>query len=120
MDSGWNVPVSTISCSLRRGTASPSRSNRLGRDPYYLYVIRVQRRNELQAYLTDEGVGTGVSTILSPCICSPPTRSWSFRKGLSPISENVETEILSLPMLPQLHIDQQQQVVGKIKKFLLR
>jgi dTDP-4-amino-4,6-dideoxygalactose transaminase len=89
------------------------------RSVYHLYVIRVQRRDELQAYLADEGIGTGIHYPI-PLHLQTAYQKLEFQKGAFPISEKVATEILSLPMFPHLQIDQQQQVVGKIQKFLLR
>jgi dTDP-4-amino-4,6-dideoxygalactose transaminase len=86
---------------------------------YHLYVIRVQQRDELQAYLADEGIGTGIHYPI-PLHLQTAYQELGFQKGAFPISEKVAMEILSLPMFPHLQIDQQQQVVGKVQKFLLR
>jgi dTDP-4-amino-4,6-dideoxygalactose transaminase len=86
---------------------------------YHLYVIQVPRRDELRAYLADEGIGTGIHYPI-PLHLQTAYQGLGFQKGAFPISEKVATEILSLPMYPHLQIDQQQQVVGKVQKFLLR
>jgi dTDP-4-amino-4,6-dideoxygalactose transaminase len=85
---------------------------------HHLYVIRVQRRDELQAYLADAGIGTGIHYPI-PLHLQAAYRNLGLQRGAFPISEKIAAEILSLPMFPHLQIDQQQQVVGKIQKFLL-
>jgi dTDP-4-amino-4,6-dideoxygalactose transaminase len=89
------------------------------RSVYHLYVIRVQRRDELQAYLADAGIGTGIHYPI-PLHLQTAYRQMEFQKEAFPVSEKIASEILSLPMFPHLQIHQQQQVVGKIQKFLLR
>ena len=89
------------------------------RSVYHLYVIRIQRRDELQAYLADAGIGTGIHYPI-PLHLQAAYRNLGLQRGAFPISEKIAAEILSLPMFPHLQIDQQQQVVGKIQKFLLR
>lgn len=86
---------------------------------YHLYVIRTPRRDELRAYLADEGIGTGIHYPI-PLHLQTAYQELGFQKGAFTISEKVATEILSLPMYPHLQLDQQQQVVGKVQKFLLR
>ena len=86
---------------------------------YHLYVIRVPRRDELRAYLEDEGIGTGIHYPI-PLHLQTAYQELGFQKGAFPISEKVATEILSLPMYPHLQLDQQQQVMGKVQKFLIR
>jgi dTDP-4-amino-4,6-dideoxygalactose transaminase len=86
---------------------------------YHLYAIRALRRDELRAYLADEGIGTGIHYPI-PLHLQTAFRQMEFKEGAFPISEKVATEILSLPMYPHLQLDQQQQVVGKVQKFLLR
>lgn len=82
-------------------------------------MIRTPRRDELRAYLADEGIGTGIHYPI-PLHLQTAYQELGFQKGAFTISEKVATEILSLPMYPHLQLDQQQQVVGKVQKFLLR
>ena len=86
---------------------------------YHLYVIRVPCRDELRAYLADEGIGTGIHYPI-PLHLQTAYQELGLQKGDFPVSENIASEILSLPMYPHLRLDQQQQVGGKVQKFLLR
>jgi dTDP-4-amino-4,6-dideoxygalactose transaminase len=104
--------------SLEGGIVLPVQPN-WAKSVYHLYVIRVPRRDELRAYLADEGIGTGIHYPI-PLHLQQAYRQMEFQKGDFPVSEKITSEILSLPMYPHLQIDQQQQVMGKVQKFLLR
>jgi dTDP-4-amino-4,6-dideoxygalactose transaminase len=83
---------------------------------YHLYVIRVQRRDELQAYLADTGIGTGIHYPI-PLHLQTAYQNLGFQKEAFPISEKVATEILSLPMFPGLGSADQQRVGEAVARF---
>ena len=84
---------------------------------YHLYVIRHQKRDELQAYLSENGIATGIHYPI-PIHLQNAYKHLGYKKGDFTVSEKVSKEILSLPMYPQLTADQQEYIVEKIKKFL--
>jgi dTDP-4-amino-4,6-dideoxygalactose transaminase len=86
------------------------------RSVYHLYVIRAPRRDELRAYLTGEGIGTGIHYPI-PLHLQTAYRQMEFKEGAFPISEKVASEILSLPMFPGLGSADQQQVGEAITRF---
>jgi dTDP-4-amino-4,6-dideoxygalactose transaminase len=81
------------------------------------YVIRVPRRNELQAFLKEAGIGTEVYYPLSmheqECF-----KSLGYAKGDFPVSEKAAAESLALPIYAELTDEQMQHVAGKVKEFL--
>ena len=83
---------------------------------YHLYVIRAPRRDELRAYLTNQGIGTGIHYPI-PLHLQTAYRQMEFKEGAFPISEKVATEILSLPMFPGLGSADQQQVAEAVTRF---
>ena len=85
---------------------------------YHLFVIRVQERDALQAHLTHTGIGTGIHYPI-PLHLQEAYRHLGFQKEDFPVSEAIAEELLSLPMYPQLDIDQQGEIVQKIREFLL-
>ena len=87
------------------------------RHVYHLYVIRTQYRDELQAHLTGAGVGTGIHYPI-PLHLQEAYRHRGYQQGDFPISERVAKEVLSLPMYPQLAMDQQRQVVQRVADFV--
>jgi dTDP-4-amino-4,6-dideoxygalactose transaminase len=82
------------------------------------YVIRVQRRDELQAALKQRGIGTEVyypvPMHLQECFAYLGLSAGSF-----PESERAALETLALPVHPELTDAQAQYVVETIAEFLL-
>lgn len=83
---------------------------------YNQYVICVPRRDELKAYLAQEGVGTEVYYPV-PLHLQPCLREMGYKVGDFPESERAARESLALPIFPELTDDQQTFVVEKIKSF---
>lgn len=83
---------------------------------FHLYVIRAQRRNELQRFLGDMGIGTGLHYPI-PLHLQKAYANNGFKEGMFPITEKVATEILSLPMFPDLTREQIEFVIEKIIEF---
>jgi len=83
---------------------------------YHLYIIRTQKRAELQKYLSDNGVNTGLHYPI-PLHLQNAYQRTRVSNGSYPVTEKVANEILSLPMFPNLKKDQIEYVVTKIKEF---
>lgn len=84
---------------------------------YNQYVVRVPgRRDELQAYLTEKGIGTGiyypVPLHLQECFAY-----LGYSAGDLPESEKAALETLALPIYPELRIEQQEYVADTIAEF---
>ena len=83
---------------------------------YHQYVIRAQRRSELQAFLKAQGVGTGVYYPL--CLheqeCFKPL---GLSRGAFPQAERAADEVLALPVYPELTDPQIDYVAAKIREF---
>ena len=83
---------------------------------YHLYVIRSEKRDDLQSYLTENQIGTGLHYPL-PLHLQKAYSNLGYEKGSFPVSEKIALEILSLPMYPDITEEQQQRVVEKIKEW---
>ena len=85
---------------------------------YNQYVVRISggRRDALQLHLQARGVSTAVYYPLSlheqPCFAS-----LGYRRGDFPESERAATEVLALPVSPELTEAQQVHVVNAIREF---
>jgi dTDP-4-amino-4,6-dideoxygalactose transaminase len=81
------------------------------------YVIRAPKRNELQAFLKAEGIGTEVYYPLSmheqECF-----KTLGCKKGDFPVAETAESSSLALPIYPELTDEQITYVADKVKQFL--
>lgn len=84
---------------------------------YHLYVIRAPRRDELQKYLADRGIVTALHYPV-PIHLQVACRRLGYKRGDFPITEKITSEIVSLPMFPELTFDQQDMVANAIKAFL--
>jgi len=76
---------------------------------YHLYVVRVQDREAVQKKLAGSGIGTGIHYPV-PLHLQDAYRHLDYAKGSFPVSEKVASEILSLPMYPQLRYEQVRRV----------
>jgi dTDP-4-amino-4,6-dideoxygalactose transaminase len=83
---------------------------------YHLYVVRVADREALQAHLAEAGIGTGIHYPI-PLHLQRAYQHLNHRKGDFPVTERVATEIVSLPMFPQMSRSQQDQTVKSVKEF---
>jgi dTDP-4-amino-4,6-dideoxygalactose transaminase len=83
------------------------------------YTLRVERRDALQAYLKEKGIGTAVYYPL-PLHLQPCFAYLGYREGAFPVSERAAREVLSLPIYPELTHDQLDEVVGAIRAFYSR
>ncbi|MCY7380728.1 MAG: DegT/DnrJ/EryC1/StrS family aminotransferase [Gemmatimonadaceae bacterium] len=85
------------------------------------YTIRVRegRRNELQAYLKERGIGTSIYYPL-PLHLQPCFSYLGYREGQMPESERASAEVLSLPIYPELTRSQLDEVIAGVHAFFAR
>jgi len=83
------------------------------------FTIRVQKRDELRAYLKDKGIGTEVYYPI-PLHLQTCYRELGYRTGSFPVSERAAREALSLPIYAELSDDQLAYVVDTIAAFYSR
>jgi dTDP-4-amino-4,6-dideoxygalactose transaminase len=84
---------------------------------YHLYVVRVDDREDVMAYLNGQKIGTGIHYPI-PLHLQDAYRHLNYQKGDFPISERLAPQILSLPMYPQLTAEQQQIVVRGLQEAI--
>jgi len=86
------------------------------RHVYHLFVIRAQRRDELRAFLTAKGIGTGIHYP----IALPNLQAYAYLKHKPedfPIATRYQAEQLSLPIYPELSEDQIAYICEQIRQF---
>ena len=86
------------------------------RHVYNQYVIRAPKRDQLRAFLQEQGVGTEIY-YPSPLHLQACYQNLGYRKGSFPQSERASEETLALPIFAELTADQQAYVVETIKTF---
>jgi dTDP-4-amino-4,6-dideoxygalactose transaminase len=84
---------------------------------WHLYVIRVERRDEVLARLVASGVGAGIHYPV-PVHLHGALRGLGHREGDFPHAERAAAEMISLPMFPGITERQQEQVVDSLRKAL--
>jgi dTDP-4-amino-4,6-dideoxygalactose transaminase len=84
---------------------------------YHLYVIRSQKRSQLQDYLKAVGIETGIHYP----VCLPFLQAYNYlghSESEFPVCSRYQEEILSLPIYPELTKEMCDYVVQEIKECL--
>jgi dTDP-4-amino-4,6-dideoxygalactose transaminase len=84
---------------------------------YHLYVVRTSDREGLMSHLKEAGIGAGIHYPI-PLHLQKAYTSLNYNAGDFPVAESVSSEIVSLPMFPQLTPLQQAKVAAAIESFL--
>jgi dTDP-4-amino-4,6-dideoxygalactose transaminase len=84
---------------------------------YHLYVIRTKDRESMMSHLRQAGIGTALHYPV-PLHLQKAYASLNYSLGAFPVAERVATEIISLPMFPQLTVQQEAKVAEEILAFI--
>lgn len=82
---------------------------------FHQYTIRVEKREELQKFLTSKNIPTAIHYPL-PLHLQPAFHGFG-EEGSLPIAEKTSKEVLSLPMHPDLTIEEIDYITNSIKEF---
>ncbi|NMC50084.1 MAG: DegT/DnrJ/EryC1/StrS family aminotransferase [Desulfovibrio sp.] len=85
------------------------------RHVYHVYAVRSSGRDALQARLTDKGVGTGIHYPI-PVHLLPAYADLGYGPGAFPETEKAASEVLSLPMYPELPLDMAETAAKLVKE----
>jgi len=83
---------------------------------YNQYTLRADRRDDLQAHLKANGVGTSVYYPL-PLHLQPCFAYLGYKPGAFPEAERASREVLSLPIYPELTHAQLDEVISCVRQF---
>lgn len=83
---------------------------------FHVYALLLERRDELQKHLADNGVPT-IIYYPQPLHQQKLYENLGFKLGDFPIAEEISRKILPLPMYPELTDEQVDYVVATIRKF---
>lgn len=72
-----------------------------GRHNYHLFVVRTDKREELQYYLHERKIITGIHYAL-PVHLQGAYKELGYKKGSLPVTESYAGQVASLPMFPEL------------------
>ncbi len=93
--------------------AAPGRSH-----VFHQYTIRVQRRDEVQQMLKEQGIESAVHYPI-PLHLQPMYASLGYQEGSLPEAERAAREVLSLPIYPELRDDEIERVVDALKQAVI-
>jgi dTDP-4-amino-4,6-dideoxygalactose transaminase len=89
-------------------------SGEVGEHVWHLFVIRTTKRNELQAYLQENGI----QTLIHYPIPSYQQECYSNLSSLVlPITDQIHNEVLSLPISPVISKEDVEKVVAVLNKY---
>ena len=80
------------------------------------YTIRVERRDELQAFLKERGIGSAIYYPL-PLHLQPCFAYLGYKEGQCPEAEKAAKQVLSLPIYPELTPPQLNEVIDAVRAF---
>jgi len=83
---------------------------------WYVYVVEVERRDELVAYLTERGIGTE-TYYPSPLHLQPCFADLGYRPGQFPVAEAACERTVALPLYPDLADGDVDVVCAAIRDF---
>ena len=97
-------------------TITPPREMSYGQHVYHLYVVQSSKRDALIAHLKARGIGTAIHY---PQMIHRQAAyaNLGYGAGSLPIAEKLEREILSLPLYPELSLDDVRAVAQAVDEF---
>lgn len=84
---------------------------------YHLYIIRSEKRDQLQVFLKQKGIASEVYYPIPPHL-SVPCEKFGYKEGDFPHAEKAAKETLALPLYPELKLEQQDEVIAAVKEFV--
>ena len=84
------------------------------RHVFHVYAVRVPNRDAVRANLQEKGIQSGVHYPI-PVHLQPAYSDLGYRKGAFPVAEQVATEVLSLPMFPEMTTSQVEEVAAAVR-----
>jgi dTDP-4-amino-4,6-dideoxygalactose transaminase len=98
---------------VNSGVETPSEMP-YARHVYHVYAIRTPHREALQKALSEHGIQTGIHYPI-PVHLQKAYADLGYQSGDFPHSEQAGNEVLSLPMYPELLIEQVDRVADAVK-----
>lgn len=84
---------------------------------YHVFVIRCDRRDELEKYLKDNGIGT-VKHYPVPMHLQKAYEELHIQEGELPIAEEISKTVLSIPMYYGMTDEEVEYVIDSLNKFI--
>jgi dTDP-4-amino-4,6-dideoxygalactose transaminase len=85
---------------------------------FHLFVVRSARRNELQRFLAERGIATGIHYPIPLHLTKAYQNKGVPGRGSMPVAEAAAGEVLSLPMFAELTQEQMQKTIEALWAFV--
>lgn len=83
---------------------------------WHLFVVRTEKRDELEKYLKDNGIGTTIHYPI-PMHLQDAYKDLNINEGTLPIAEKISKEVISLPMWYGMNEEEIKYVIDKINSW---
>ncbi|MGE5329826.1 MAG: DegT/DnrJ/EryC1/StrS family aminotransferase [Deltaproteobacteria bacterium] len=83
---------------------------------YHQYTIEVEKRDELAKFLKDNEIGTSVYYPV-PLHLQEAFKELGYKNGDMPNAEEACNKVISLPISPEMTIEEQDYVIEKVREF---
>lgn len=97
-------------------TVTLPREMSYGEAVYHLYVVQSKKRDALIAHLQAHGIGTMIQYPHTIHL-QPAYTNLGYREGDLPVSERLAREIVSLPLYPELALDEVRAIAHAVNQF---
>ncbi len=97
-------------------TVTPPREMPYGEAVYHLYVVQSPKRDALIAHLKARGIGTMIQYPHTIHL-QPAYTNLGYRQGDLPVSERLAREIVSLPLYPELSLENVRMIARIVNQF---
>jgi len=85
---------------------------------YHIFTIQTKKRDKLAKYLKENGINTLIHYPI-PIHQQKCYKYLGFKLGDFPITESLSSEIISLPIYPELRTDEIKDIIDKVNNFSL-
>lgn len=83
---------------------------------YHLFVVKTEVREELVGFLKTKGIGTAIH-YPTPLPFLPPYQDRNYSPSDFPVAFNAKDQILSIPMYPEMSIEEVDYVIECLNEF---
>jgi dTDP-4-amino-4,6-dideoxygalactose transaminase len=93
----------------------PAASPQGDRHSYHVYAVRLRERERTRLHMLDSGVGVGMHYPI-PVHLQPAFAALGHRAGDFPVTERFAEETLSLPIFPEITMDQLDHICAALSR----
>jgi dTDP-4-amino-4,6-dideoxygalactose transaminase len=85
---------------------------------FHLFVVRCSRRDQLKHFLDERGIQTGIHYPVPLHLTAAYQSLGAPGRGSKPVTESLSSQILSLPIYPELSDEQTDHLIAALRQFI--